>query len=374
MSLLNKALRKKDIERERSSETGVLYKASTTSKKGKTKIYIIVLIVVFISITGALGALKFFYLQGPATIQPQLIAQRPDPQAVNPHKGVQSTRIVTGHEQEGKKKTMQEATGAEKQRPQATKTDRSLVEQKKVLKRGSKKELNPALTTVNPVKRKKKDKIRLKVTTKQSIDHETLDLFFQKALTYHRQNRLDEAIQMYQEVLLKNPKHVEALFNLSSAYVKMSNFSKAYPMIEKLNNMDPENPQILLNLAIVEIGLGRTQSALKHLAVAEKQKGAPQFEIDFHRGVVLSQLGNLNEAMVWYKKAEELRSHHPRLLFNMALLYDKMQNYPQAIRYYSSYLQLNLSSPNEKKEIESRIVTLKAYMVNRSKNMIESKP
>jgi flagellar basal body-associated protein FliL len=177
MSLLNKALRKKDIERERSSETGVLYKASTTSKKGKTKIYIIVLIVVFISITGALGALKFFYLQGPATIQPQLIAQRPDPQAVNPHKGVQSTRTDT---QKGKKKTMQEATGAEKQKPQATKIDRSVVEQKKVLKRGSNKELNPALTTVNPVKRKKKDKIRLKVTTKQSIDHETLDLFFKR--------------------------------------------------------------------------------------------------------------------------------------------------------------------------------------------------
>ena len=184
---------------------------------------------------------------------------------------------------------------------------------------------------------------------------------------------MDKAIHMYQEVLWKNPEHFDALFNLASAYMKTSAFSKAYPLLIKLKGLDPEYPQVLLNLGIVEIGLGRLQSALAYLSMAEKRKDGLQFEIYFHRSVALSRLGNLNEAIIWYKRAEELHPHHWRLLFNIALLYDKMQNYPEAIRYYSKFLKQDFSSPNEKKEVETRILSLKAYMTGQSEKLLIQK-
>jgi len=119
--------------------------------------------------------------------------------------------------------------------------------------------------------------------------------------------------------------------------------------------------------------LGRFQSALAYLSIAEKQKDGPQFEIYFHRSVALSQLGNLNKAIVWYKRAEELDPHHSRLLFNIALVYDKMQNYPEAVKYYLKFLKQDLSSPDEKKEVAVRMSALKVYMEDQSRNLLIQK-
>lgn len=302
-----------------------------------------------------------------------MIAASPVQQTVKTRNLVQPEQIQVEQKQEVKKEAMLEAIVSGEPKSQNKKNNHLIAEPKRIFKSGPTKTLNPSLTEAQKINRKKKSKVSIKKTTKTAIDHGTLNPFFQKALTYHRQNKLDEAIHMYQKALWKNPEHFDALFNLASAYIKTSAFSKAYPLLNKLKGLDPEKPEVLLNLAIVEIALGRFQSALAYLSIAEKQKDGPQFEIYFHRSVALGQLGNLNEAIVWYKKAEELDPHHSRLLFNIALVYDKMQNYPEAVRYYFKFLKQDLSSPNEKKEVAARILALKVYMADQSRKLLIQK-
>ena len=373
MSLLNEALRKKAGQHRQPKKTGYMRNEPKALIKGKTKRYIIVLLVVLISTIGALGALKLFYLPDPASNKSPMIAASPVQQTVETRNLVQPEQMQVEQKQEVKKEAKLEAIVSGEPKPQNKKNDHLIAETRRIFKSGPTKTLNPPLTEVQKINRKKKSEVIIKKTTKTAIDHGTLNPFFQKALTYHRQNKLDEAIHMYQKVLWKNPEHFDALFNLASAYIKTSAFSKAYPLLNKLKGLDPEKPEVLLNLAIVEIALGRFQSALAYLSIAEKQKDGPQFEIYFHRSVALVQLGNLNEAIVWYKKAEELHPHHSRLLFNIALVYDKMQNYPEAVRYYFKFLKQDLSSPNEKKEVAARILALKVYMADQSRKMLIQK-
>jgi tetratricopeptide (TPR) repeat protein len=171
------------------------------------------------------------------------------------------------------------------------------------------------------------------------------------------------------EVLKKNPEHYDALFNLASIYLKTSAFSEAYPLLQKLMNHDPENPQILVNMAVAEIGLGRPNKAISYLDRADRLKDAPRFEIYFHRGVALSHLKKLDEAMTCYKKAEELHPNDHRLLFNMAVACDKLERYDGALTYYERFLRRGgPSSPDERKEVEARIRVLKLYMARNQKS------
>ncbi|MGB5421863.1 MAG: tetratricopeptide repeat protein [Desulfobacterales bacterium] len=189
------------------------------------------------------------------------------------------------------------------------------------------------------------------------------EIFYQKALSYHREDNLNQAIQMYKQVIRVNPDHRDALFNLSSAYIRLAAYSDAYPLLKQLEVSDHRNPDILVNLAIAEIGLGRPAEAIHLLDWAANQCEEPQFGIYFHRAAALSQLGKLEEARISYKKAEKLNTSHNNLIFNLAVLSDKLQRYDDAIQYYGKFLQQNNAlPPHDKKNIEARIRSLHAYL------------
>jgi tetratricopeptide (TPR) repeat protein len=188
-------------------------------------------------------------------------------------------------------------------------------------------------------------------------------LFLKKARRYHRQGKFNQAIQMYQQVLRVKPDHREALFNLASAYIQLTAYSEALPLLRKLRSYDDGNPDVLINLAIVEIGMGNSTEAIHLLDLAAKQYADPKFEIYFHRAAALSRLGRLEEALRSYKNAEELNPKHPALNFNLALLCDKLQKYHDAVEYYHVFLSQGDNLPrHEEKRIESRIRSLQAYL------------
>jgi tetratricopeptide (TPR) repeat protein len=173
-------------------------------------------------------------------------------------------------------------------------------------------------------------------------------------------------------VLAGNPEHPDALLNLSSAYIQSSAFSKASPLLKKLRGSDPENSQVLLNLAIVEIGLGRPDKAIAYLERSEGLTEEPQFEIYFHRGVALSHLEELDKALTWYKRAEKLSDNNPLLLFNMAVAYDKLERYDEALRYYVALLN-NADAPlsvKEKKRVGDRISVLRMFVARQEDRSI----
>lgn len=190
--------------------------------------------------------------------------------------------------------------------------------------------------------------------------------FLQKAFGYHRQGKFKQAIQMYQQVLRVEPDHRDALFNLASAYIQLKSYSEASPLLKKLRSYDYGNPEVLVNLAIVEIGMGKSAEAIHLLDLAAKQYQEPKFEIYFHRAAALSRLGRLEEALVSYKKAEELNPKHPILNFNLAVLYDNLNQYNEAVKYYRAFAQHSDNLPqDEEKKIESRMRSLQAYLAGK---------
>jgi len=183
-----------------------------------------------------------------------------------------------------------------------------------------------------------------------------------KALVYHRQNRLTEAIAMYRKALQTDPSHIQALFNLAAVCLETGAFSEAYPLLQRLHEMRPQNEDLQINLAIAAIGLGQPRRALAHLDRIDAGDPELQFRVYFHRGAAFSRARDLDQALRWYKQAEALQPRHGHLLFNLALVYDRLQHYPQALTYYDKFMAQKDSGPAaERRMVADRIRLLRGY-------------
>ena len=192
--------------------------------------------------------------------------------------------------------------------------------------------------------------------------------FYRKAQAYHKQKNFEMAAEMYRRVLQENPAHRDALFHLSSIHMERSSYAEAYPLVLELVRRDPKDPRSLVNLAIAEIGLGRPEKAIAHLDRALTLEDPPRFKICYHRGIALSRLQRLEEAMLWYEESEDFDPGHAHLLFNMAVTFDKLERYDEAVAYYNRFLTAgDSSSRRERRDVESRIGVLTAYLAEKSR-------
>jgi len=189
-------------------------------------------------------------------------------------------------------------------------------------------------------------------------------VFFRKAQSYHKHKNFEMATKMYRRVLHEKPGHRDALYYLSSLYMEQSAYAEAYPLIMELLRLNPGDPQGLANLAISEIALGRPEQAIAYLNEALTDEDPPRFKIYFHQGVARSKLHRLEEAITWYRKAEDLDPGHKHLLFNMAVTFDRLERYKEALDCYARFLKAGeSSSPKERRDVETRIGVLMAYLV-----------
>ena len=392
MSLMNDALRKKKKEQKHPPGTEFFKDDSESQSKSKVKIYGIAVIVLLVC------ALAGFYLyemislskpmtpalQSPPVIEPRVSPPEESVSADQASNMTASSETVVSEEPLSKKQPTPSKTTAMEPpspvvEPEIQKEMPPAEPLKTVSQASPQKKQQPALTekTVPPPviepealspQPEPAGDVNLNQTEKTvtPVDMQTVpveELFYQKGLSYHRQNKLEMAIQMYQAVLKRNPDHRATRFNLASAYIQVASFTEARTILEDLNQQEPGNPEILLNLAVVEIGLDRPQEALVFLDSAEKNVAAPTFEIQFHKGAAYSRMGDYETALAMYRKAERVAPGNPRLWLNMGIAYDSLTQYRQALNHYQLFLDSDTSlTTSERHEIQLRIRELKAYL------------
>jgi hypothetical protein len=184
---------------------------------------------------------------------------------------------------------------------------------------------------------------------------------YEKAKWYHRQERYEEAIPLYLQVVKQDPKHFNAKFNLVSAYVETNDWAKAQAGAIDLHKDYPENQQVRINLAIAFIGVGKAAEAISLLDIPIPANSMFQFEIYFYRGLAFRRLNQPKKAISSYQEAERLRPKDSRLLFNLALIWDSLQEFNKAISYYQKYLlSVKANDSPERQNVQKRVRILLA--------------
>jgi tetratricopeptide (TPR) repeat protein len=126
-----------------------------------------------------------------------------------------------------------------------------------------------------------------------------------RAIGLHRQGRLDEAASLYQEVLAREPRNVDALHLLGLAMVTQGNPQQAVSLIGSAVQLQPSSATLQTNLGSALHAVGRYQEALTcyergvalqpDLAVAHRGRGS-----------VLLLLGRTEAAVASLARATQL--------------------------------------------------------------------
>ena len=160
-----------------------------------------------------------------------------------------------------------------------------------------------------------------------------LAALLQSAFAAHQQAQWDAAAAGYQEILLRQPEHFDALHLLGLVNIQKRNFTAAVQLIERAIALQPRQAAPYVNLAAALRALGRRAEALKRYDSA--------LALDPSNGDILSscasllhELGQLEPALANYDRALKSRPQQADWLCNRGDVLQELQRYQEALASY----------------------------------------
>ena len=164
---------------------------------------------------------------------------------------------------------------------------------------------------------------------------ELLDPLIGNAYLAYRSGKLEEARQMYLEVLGKDPRNTDALLGLAAISQQLGEDSFAAQHYLRVLALDPRN-------AVAHAGMSalrtdeNSESRLKNLLREQRDSPALHFAL----GNIYAGQSRWGEAQSAYFNAYTLDSKNAELSFNLAVSLDHLGQNKLAAQYYQRALQL----------------------------------
>ncbi|MEI8196354.1 MAG: tetratricopeptide repeat protein [Phycisphaerae bacterium] len=167
----------------------------------------------------------------------------------------------------------------------------------------------------------------------------TISQAFQLALQHHQAGRLQEAEQIYRQILAHQPGHADALHLLGVIASQVGRFEVAVDLIGQAIAQKPNVPEMHNNLgnALKDLGRFEEANAAYRQAIALK----PDFpEAHSNYGNVLVDQGRLEEATVVFRQAIALRPNYPEAHYNLGNALRVRGHMDEAIVAYRAAIRL----------------------------------
>lgn len=162
-----------------------------------------------------------------------------------------------------------------------------------------------------------------------SKEPDNVDALFGSGLSYYLLSQDDDAIKSYMKLLSIDPKHTDAINNLSVAVANKDPVI-AVDILSKIEALGGGNPVIYAQLGSLYGSLNQDSKAMRYLLMS----------ID----------GNPDDSVACY---------------NVAVMYDKMSDYRQSLKYYNKVLDLVGFSDDtilNLYEIKERVVNIRSLL------------
>lgn len=136
----------------------------------------------------------------------------------------------------------------------------------------------------------------------------------------------EAAAAAYEELLVSNPRHLDALINYGIHQYQAGDLTAAQELLERAREVSPETPNASYNLGMVLDAQGHRREALKHFE--ETLANHPEFyQAATNAAVILNAMGRSQEAVRYARRALSLRRESPLARSNL-LVY--LQYLPEA--------------------------------------------
>ncbi|WP_330729941.1 tetratricopeptide repeat protein [Borrelia turicatae] len=147
------------------------------------------------------------------------------------------------------------------------------------------------------------------------INPEKSEYLYLKASIYLTKENYNEAIPLYNSVILKNPENITAHINLARAYEKSGNEPKAIEILEKISNKN--HLLALNNLGILYKNQGNYQKAIE---IFQKAEAHSSLEAKYNLATALIAIKDNKRAMEKLKEYIKINPNNPEALHALGII------------------------------------------------------
>ena len=166
-----------------------------------------------------------------------------------------------------------------------------------------------------------------------------INQLLQKAITTHQEGKLDEARNLYLEILKTEPKHPDANHNLGLIVASLNKPTESLKLFKIATEENPNKEQFWIsytNQLIKENKLDEAEVACRK--AIEINPGSA--EIYNFLGLILNNFGRLEEAEVTFKKAIEVNPSILKSHFNLGVIFYKLSKFEKAEISFKKTIEL----------------------------------
>jgi len=160
----------------------------------------------------------------------------------------------------------------------------------------------------------------------------------EKGLLLHQQGQLDQAEEIYRQILQFQPLNSDALHLLGVVAMQKGRNSSAVELIDRAIQIQPQHPIYLNNLGNALRQQGRYLDAVKCYQESVTRK--PDLaEVYINMGIAYHCLGQYEQALASYRQALQLKPDNPEACYNMGNAFRDQKRFDEAIRWYQETIK-----------------------------------
>jgi len=172
------------------------------------------------------------------------------------------------------------------------------------------------------------------------------DINLELATDYFRRGNLAAAKEKIDRAIEQNPRNAKAQATAGLLYDQLNDPRKSDSHFEKAVALDPQNPEILNNYAVILCKRGKAEQGEKYFVRAAANPLYKTPEVAYlNAGSCARAAGDLKNAEGHFRKALAVSPRFARALYEMADLEYQQKNYLSARGFLERYLEAGKTDP-----------------------------
>ena len=166
------------------------------------------------------------------------------------------------------------------------------------------------------------------------------NILFRQGLEFHQKNQLGKAKLIYEQVLVEEPAHFDAMHLLGVIFAQTNLHDHAVKFIKRSISLNPSNATALLNLGNAYMELAEPKRALENYERALRLDPGNS-AIHCAKGNSLRALNILDQALDSYQRAANITPNLPEIHNNIGKLQLALKRYEAALPSLNQAIALN---------------------------------